>query len=135
MEPRSPDFAFNDQLLDQYDDDELQQIIIKSRQEYMEQEKQRQEKEKQKLGLKKKLAIPVSRLTLWKNTTLKEEEKRCLGHILNILYIKTHPDRDDDDINTPDECVEELKSFIDRFIRPSRLYQDVYTVCMDCLID
>ena len=135
MEPlRSPDFAFQDQLLSGYDqDEELHKIIIQSRQEYMEREQQRLRQEQEKIHLKKCLAVPISRLNLWKKTTTVEQEKKCLHHLLNILYIKTHPERDDDDIDVPMEWRADVQEFLEKNIKPSPLYQKVYEVCSHCL--
>lgn len=135
--PRKPDDFIQDRLLSNsaYDqDEELHKIIIQSRNEFMEQEKQRIEKEHFKKELKKQLAVPISRLTLWKNTTTDPEEKQCLHHILNILYVKTHPDRDDDDIAIPYESVEKLQYFLDMELKPSKLYHLVYDVCIGFMI-
>jgi len=133
--PRSPDFAFHDQLLngDYEQDEELHKIILQSRQEYMESENKRRQREQEKIYLKKKLAVPMSRLNLWKRTTAVEQEKQCLHHIMNILYIKTHPDRDDDDIHVPPEEKEKVLEFLEEYIRPPKLYQEVYDVCKECL--
>lgn len=136
MEPlRSPDFAFQDQLLSSaYDqDEELHKIILQSRQEYMEREQQRLLQEQEKIYLKKCLAVPISRLNLWKRTTAIEQEKRCLHHVLNILYIKTHPERDDDDIDVPMEWRADVQEFLEKNIKPSPLYRKVYEVCSHCL--
>jgi hypothetical protein len=134
--PRSPDFAFQDQLLngDFEQDEELHKIILQSRQEYMEHENKRRQREQEKIHLKKKLAIPISRLSLWKRTTLVEQEKHCLHHIMNILYIKTHPDRDDDDIHVPWEDREQVLEFLKQYIRPSKLFREVYDVCMEYVL-
>lgn len=134
--PRSPDFAFQDQLLSGYDqDEELHKIILQSRQEYMEREQQRLRQEQEKNDLKKCLAVPISRLNLWKRTTLIEQEKQCLHHVLNILYIKTHPDRDDDDIDVPVEWRMAVRDFLEKHLKPSPLYQKAYQVCFQCLLD
>lgn len=135
--PRSPDFAFQDQLLSSaYDhDEELHKIMIQSRQEYMEREKQRLQREQEKIHLKKSLAVPISRLNLWKKTTTVEQERECLHHVLNILYIKTHPDRDDDDIHVPVEWRMAVRDFLEKHLKPSPLYQKVYQVCFHCLLD
>ena len=137
MEPsRSPDFAFQDQLLSGYDqDEELHKIILQSRQEYMEREQQRLQQEQEKKDLKKCLAVPISRLNLWKKTTTVEQERECLHHVLNILYIKTHPDRDDDDIHVPVEWRMAVRDFLEKHLKPSPLYQKVYQVCFQCLLD
>jgi hypothetical protein len=133
MEPRTPDFSYQDQLLNRaYDqDEELQRIIIQSRQEYMENEKARKKIEKKKNELQKLLAVPIARMTLWRNTTNNTEEKECLRHILNILYIKTHVDRDDDDIYIPEESKEDLKNFLEKYTKQSHLYRNVYDVCLE----
>lgn len=133
--PRSPDFAFQDQLLSSaYDqDEELHKIILQSRQEYMEREQQRLQREQEKIHLKKCLAVPISRLNLWKRTTFIEQEKQCLHHVLNMLYIKTHPERDDDDIDVPIECRVNVREFVEKHLKPSPLYQKVYKVCVQCL--
>lgn len=133
--PRTPDFSYQDQLLGQaYDqDEELHRIIIQSRKEYMEREEIRRQTERRKKELQKLLAVPISRLTLWKKTTTHDEEKQHLHHILNIMYIKTHPERDDDDIHIPQECIEGLKEFLRKYIKPSQLYKDVYTECLTTL--
>jgi len=133
--PRTPDFSYQDQLLNgAYDqDEELHRIILQSRQEYMDNEQVRKQKEQRKKELQKLLAVPVSRLTLWKRTTDNKEEKECLHHLLNILYIKTHVDRDDDDINIPEDSKQDLKNFLETFIKNSKLYKDVYEVCLECL--
>lgn len=138
MEPlRTPDFAFQDQLLTEtYDhDEELHKIILQSRQEYLEQEKQRRQREQQKINLQKNLAVPISRLHLWKKTCSNKQEKQCLHHILNILYIKTHPERDDDDIHIPTEHQQEILAFLDKNIKPSPLFQQVYEICTECLLE
>ena len=137
LPPRSPDFSFQDKLLtNTYDqDEELHKIILESRREYMEQEKQRLQREHEKNHLKKCLAVPMSRLHLWKRTTSVEKEKQCLHHVLNMLYIKTHPDRDDDDIDVPMEWRMDVREFIEEHLRPSPLYQKVYEVCMRCLME
>lgn len=134
-QPRTPDFSYQDQLLNgSYDqDEELHRIIIQSRQEYMEKEKVRKQTEEKKKRLQKLLAVPISRLTLWKKTTSNEEETKCLHHLLNILYIKTHVERDDDDINIPNDFIPDLKDFLEKYIKQSKLYRDVYEVCMECI--
>lgn len=133
MEPPRP--SFQDQLLSgAYDpDEELHRVILESRQEYMRQEQHRIQREQQKAQLQKSLAVPVSRLKLWHRTTTQEEEKQCLHHILNILYILTHPDRDEDDISIPPEWVQPVKEFLEKHLHPSPLYQQVYDVCLEAL--
>jgi hypothetical protein len=131
LPPRSPDFSFQDQLLSGTDglDEELHKIILQSRQEFIEQEQLRRQREQEKLHLKECLAVPISRLHLWKRTTMVKQEKQCLHHVLNMLYIKTHPERDDDDIHVPPEHREEVLDFLEQHIKPSKLFQHVYEVC------
>lgn len=133
--PRTPDFAFQDQLLygDFENDEELHKIIIQSRQEYLEREQTRRQQEQEKIHLKKKLEVAISRLHLWRRTTINEQEKTCLHQILNILYIKTHIDRDDDDIDVPLECRHDILEFLELHLKPSKLFRDVYEVCLPYL--
>jgi len=137
MEPRSPDFSFQDRLLsnNHEQDEELHEVIIRSRQEFMEQEKKRQNVEKIKKEFQKRNAVAISRLKLWKQTTTKEDERLCLHHLLNVLYIKSHPDRDDDDICVPDDIRNDLRQFLEQQIRPSKLYREIYDTCVECLDD
>lgn len=133
MEPPRP--SFQDQLLSgAYDpDEELHKVILESRQEYMRQEQQRVQREQQKSNLQKCLAVPVSRLKLWHRTTTQEEEKKCLHHILNILYILTCPGRDEDDLHIPPEWVQPVQEFLEKHLQPSPLYQQTYEVCKNAL--
>lgn len=135
MDERTPDLQYNDRLMDGiYDqDEELHKIILQSRQEYMEQEKKQKQRQLKKQLLQKQLAIPMSRLRLWQKTTMNEEEKTCLHSVLQILFIKTHPDREDEEINIPPEKVEILKHFLTNHLQSSKLYTMVYTTCMEYL--
>lgn len=134
-EERSPDLYYNDRLLNsQYEqDDELHKIIIQSRKEFLEQEKKRLQKEKEKRDLQKRLAVPIARLHLWKKTSTNQDEIDCLHHILNLLYIRTSPDRDDDDAIMPEEHMEKVRSFLDQHLKPPPLFQEAYKICMECL--
>jgi hypothetical protein len=134
-EERTPDPQYHDRLMSQpYDtDEELHRVILQSRREYQEQEQQRRQKEHDKQQLRQRLAVPISRLTLWKNRSTHDDERECLHHILNLLYVRTHPDRDDDDACVPAGQVGRVRSFLDQHLRTPPLYQEAYQICMSCL--
>lgn len=132
-EERNPDLYYNDRLLSTpYDqDDELHKIIIQSRNEYLEQERKMHQKKEEKRNLQKRLAIPISRLYLWKKTSTNQDEITCLDLILNLLYIRTTPDRDDDDATIPEEHMDKVRSFLVQYLEKPPLFREVYQICME----
>lgn len=137
QEPRTPDTYYNDQLMNgHYDqDEELHKVILQSRQEYMEHEQQRLQKEEKKKQLQERLAVPMARLSLWKRVATEKDERECLHHILNVLYIRTHTDRDDEDAYFPDGSTEKVRLFLDQHLKKPPLFQEAYHICLTCLHD
>lgn len=129
QEPRSPDHYYNDVLLPtNYDTDaELNLILEQSRNEYLALEKARMEKE----ALKTRLSVPISRLVLWKNTTLHANEKHFLSLIIHILRACTS-ESDHQDIGVIHD-MDGLRSFLDIHLKSSPLFREVYQVCQEYL--
>lgn len=129
---RTPDTYYNDRLLQSsFDpDEELHQVILQSRQEYMEREKKKLKRKQQQQNLQKRLAIPIARLTLWKNTTPHMEEQEHLETILHFLSLKMNPDIDGEE-SIPLEMTTNLHSFLEQYLKPSKLYQEIYDICIE----
>jgi hypothetical protein len=123
-EERTPDPYYSDRLMSGPDlDEEMMRIIELSRKEYAEQEARRIQREKRQMALRERLAVPVARLKLWKETTTNTHEQSCLRRLLALLYAKTHLDDDDDD---DDDCLDDdLRSFLEAHLAPSPLYKEV----------
>lgn len=134
MEPRIPDIQYNDRLMDRFDDEELQKVILQSRQEYQEQEEKKRQHQLQKQQLEKQLAVPLSRLRLWQRTSRDENEKTCLHHILQILFFTTHPDYEEEDISISPEQKPDLLEFLQQHFQSSSLYSKVYEICLPYLL-
>jgi hypothetical protein len=120
--------------MDRFDDEELQKVILQSRQEYQEQEKKQKQRQLQKQQLAKQMAVPLSRLRLWQRTSQDEHEKTCLHHILQILFLSTHPDYEEEDISIPPEQKQDLFEFLQQHFQSSTLYTNVYKTCLPHLL-
>lgn len=137
MEPiRPPDNLVHDQLLqgDYEQDEELHRVIIQSRQEFLEQEEQRkrqereeQQKRQEQEEQRKRLAVPISRLVLWKNTTQLENEQDFLHHILFLLGHFPEPPLS----RRPPKKL--FQQFLDKHFQASTLYKEVYEICSKSL--
>lgn len=121
-EERTPDAHYNDRLMTgNADDEELMRVIETSRREYAEQEARRTRLEKKQAELRRQLAVPISRLKLWADTTADDHERACLRRLLAVLYART---RLGEEANTPLD--DELAAFADKHLRPSRLFRVAY---------
>lgn len=117
---RTPDPRYNDRLLaagndDDNDDDELARVMEMSRREYAEQEARRAAAEAELARLRRRLAVPVSRLRLWADTTRNDYERACLRRLLSCAKTRMEG-------GTPPPLGDEDVAFVETHLRPSPLF-------------
>jgi len=126
---RVADETLNDRILPTENfythDNELQEVIRKSRQEFMEQEKRIQDEIAEKQVLKELVSVPVARLNTWKKFSHDETETYLLDLILQIVAAGTTIG----DYHLPiDEIIvyrEMLDEFVEKHFKNAKLYENI----------
>lgn len=132
---RLPDRSRNDCLLPDLNgqDLELAEVIARSREEYMAAEIERRARLERKTEWRRKLAVPISRLQLWKASTVDQGERECLQDVLRFLEMLVDPETNFYDLEFPRGRKPTVARFMRLQLEGSELYRPVCEACLPYL--
>lgn len=133
MEIRPPDASILQRLLEDdetEEDPEMSEALEISRREFLFLQKRLEEEEREKQRLRKSVALPLSRLRLWKRTCRNTPEKEFLDFIINRVNHRLYNDLENMP-TLPHAKKEEFTLFLRKELS-SKQYEEVVNISQDC---
>ncbi len=135
---RKPDDVKVERLIsynnEEEEDWEFQQAMEQSRKDFWEWQKEIEKEEMERQRLARDLAVPFSRLYLWKKHSSNSTELFFLDFMLKRLHHCIHNDWESLPVfpkKEPD-WIENFKLFLEKHIQSSSIYgKDVYPICQN----